>query len=120
MSMNSSRLITRGYCPIKFEPLKGKDWQTVLDSGIKVMEEMGFKVQIGSGNLLGLVREKDGYIHHDTDLDLDVFIKPGEEEKTIKLVDEITKQLHLKGFKLAITNTYNDGKPMQMAYIHGR
>ena len=70
--LSSEHLYTQNYPGLVIEPLEGKPWQRVMDLGIKLLEQVGFEWQLGSGTLLGIVREEDGYIHYDTDIDIDI------------------------------------------------
>lgn len=116
MPLRSKNLVVQVHNRFTMDAMEGKDWQPVMNKGISIMNDYGFVVQPGSGTLLGLVREPDFYIHHDTDIDIDVIITDNDEvkpERILKLVDAFKAQ----GFSLIRTQHYL-GLPMQVAFIH--
>lgn len=112
--LESDYLVTHGYPVMVFEPLDGKPWQEVLDRGCQVLDDCQHEWQLGSGTLLGIVREEDGYIHHDTDLDLDIIIRDPQFAKSKR--EETIERFEAAGFKLGRTQSHN-GLPMQLAFI---
>ncbi|MAH48759.1 hypothetical protein CMI37_23230 [Candidatus Pacearchaeota archaeon] len=117
--LKSEHLTTTTYPGLVIEPMLGKDWQPVLNLALKILGESGFEYQLGSGTLLGMVREKDGFIHHDTDLDIDI-IERGEDNYISSLserLETVVASFLDKGFKLVRTQFYI-GLPMQVAFIY--
>tara|TARA_Y100000310_G_scaffold337398_2_gene424389 strand:- start:948 stop:1568 length:621 start_codon:yes stop_codon:yes gene_type:complete len=115
--LRSEYLKVTNYPALKLglEQMEGKDWQPILDKGIKILNDCGFEWQLGSGTLLGMVREKDNYIHHDTDLDIDIIERDitDLQERIDKLMDSFLSS----GFKLIRTQLYT-GLPMQIAFVY--
>ena len=124
--LRSEYLTITNYPGLVIEPMLGKDWQPVLDLAIKLLEENGFEYQLGSGTLLGIVREKDGFIHHDTDLDIDIIERyedggwdcQGNYIQTLsERIENVVDSFLENGFKLVRTQFYIE-LPMQVAFIY--
>ncbi len=115
--IRSEHLKTKNYPGLVIEKMQGKPWQKIMDLGLKILNEYQFDCQPGSGTLLGLVREDDGYIHYDTDIDIDVI----EQEKNKDSFDErltgMVKSFKENGFTVARTQFYT-WRPSQIAFIH--
>lgn len=94
---------------IIIEPLKGKP---VLEM-MRVIRDMLFgyrmKYWFSAGTTLGLVREEQGFINHDTDIDLEVLITDNEAHQILDLMIST-------GFKLVRRMDWN-GKFMQLAFL---
>jgi len=114
--MRSNKLVIKNVGPFNVEPLEGKEWQRILDKGIDIVYDAGFVSLLGGGTLLGMIREKDHYIHHDTDLDVELMIDeytPEIEEMFKKLIN----LMNLGGFELIRTQHYGVC-PTQLAFFH--
>jgi len=106
--MQSNRLKQKDYPSLIIQPLDGKPVFDVMKKGAKILDGLNIKWQLGSGTLLGFVREDDGYIKHDTDLDFDVVTSLPREEIEYAFIQE--------GFLLCREQIYDD-QPMQLAFI---
>ena len=97
------------------ECIHGKDWEGVLKIGTDKME--GLNWQLGYGTLLGAVREKDHYIHHEIDLDVDILI---EDLKDCERIEQLHKDLLADGFTLLRTQTFQYDRELCMsaAFMH--
>ena len=115
MTLQSKFLKTVNYPGLVIEEMEGKDWQPIMDRAIKLLERCDMEYQLGSGTLLGMIREDDGYIHHDTDIDLDIIIRP--EEDVFPKAIQFRQEMIAHGFRLVRTQSYT-GLPMQEAFIH--
>jgi len=115
--LNSEHLIVKNLKDFPIEKMEGKDWQPVLDKGIKILDEHGMNWQLGSGTLLGIIREKDGYIHHDTDIDIDIMINSVDKDLHNARVDGIVQDFEKNGFELVRLQLYAF-LPMQVAFLH--
>lgn len=90
---------------ITAEPLKGKDVLPVLEAGCKILKDVPH--WLSAGTMLGLYRD-DGFIPHDTDLDVGAI---GE------LPEEVKQEFPKQGFKL-IRIMKSELGTMQTAYMH--
>lgn len=120
MMLKSKYLTPCNYGTFNIESLEGKDWQPVMDEGISITTQVWSNYQLGSGTLLGMIREDDGYIHHDTDIDIDIMIEdPDNAEKEAVVC---LKLMNNHGFKIVRTQVYHDPRygnlPIQLAFIH--
>jgi len=115
-NLKSEHLVIKNFCKIAIEPMEGKDWLPIMTNGLQILEKHGFECQLGSGTLLGWIREEDKYIHHDTDIDIDVIVRDDGDEFHTR-VDNMYEEFIENGFKLIRTQFY-DGLPMQVAFMH--
>ena len=103
------------YFPIILNRLDRVCWQPVLKQGNDVVDKYFKNWQLGFGTLLGAVREKDQYIHHDFDLDIDVIVYPDEEDK----IQDFNNEMEDNGFYLIRTQLFDyigDELVMSLAY----
>ena len=118
--LQSKYLTVQNYDGLVIEAMAGKDWKPILELGVKLLEQNHFECQLGSGTLLGAIREDDHLIHHDTDIDIDIIVK--NPKQVLKKTNNIIKKFSEEGFKVVRTQIYhhpNYGQlPIQVAFIH--
>lgn len=108
--------IAKNYNAIVTEPLEGKDWEKILHIGTQKLDKLGFNWQLGWGTLLGAVREKEQYIKHEIDLDVDILVPEIDKDYTER-VEELTENFLNNGFILLRTQVY-DNLQMSSAFLH--
>lgn len=99
--------------PYNVIPLKNTDPLPVLVEGLELIDKHKLNAVIGGGTLLGFYRD-NGFIPHDTDVDVDLFVDiPDYQDKIIQMI----RDFEANGFLLIRTQTYKNDKPMQIAFI---
>lgn len=85
-----------------------------LDKGIEILRKVGLKPWASAGTALGLVRDYT-FIRHDTDIDLEAFIR----NPSVDLTNSILNELKINGFEPIRTVFYGNTKemPMQIATV---
>ena len=91
------------------EPLKGKPVFEEMDNTMKLIPST-IMYWFSAGTALGLVREPEGYIEWDTDIDLEINIIKGDEPSIIKTIFE------QKGYELVRTMKSEEGI-IQYAFV---
>ncbi len=95
------------------EKLLGKDWESILRKGVKIIDNNKIYWQLGYGTLLGAIREKNHFIAHELDLDVDLIINKKEIDKLVSLREELLKN----DFSFIQSQSY-DNMPMSMAFVY--
>lgn len=94
--------------PVAFEPLGNKPVLDVMSNTQQLLLKIRVPFWFSAGTTLGLVREKDKYIKHDTDIDLEALTQDAEAIKQLMLSS---------GYDLRRTQMY-EGRYMQQAYVY--
>ena len=118
MPLQSKNLLVKVHKNFSIEPMGGKDWVPVLRQGCDFLLDNNIQWQLGSGTLLGVIREPDGLIHHDTDIDIDIIVSPVDVSFKEKLINTL-KDFTSNGYTIVRTQHYL-GKPMQIAFLHDK
>lgn len=92
------------------EALGDKPVLDIMKDGCEVLDFLGVTYWVSAGSTLGLVREREGYIKYDTDIDVEVLCDEKFDE--LKLRDTMLDN----GFKI-IRRMTNDNDVMQLAFI---
>jgi len=93
-----------------YEDLRGKDVLPFMSDLQDLLNSTNLNWWWSAGTVLGLVREKEGYILHDKDIDLEVEIKTGDEPQ------ELIKLFNNEGYKTVLFNKTNN-KNTQLVFL---
>lgn len=93
-----------------YEELRGKNVMSEMVKIQNIMFSLGMNWWFSAGTVLGLVREPQGYILHDKDIDLEIQIRSGLEFTRLKFI------MDLIGYKL-IREVHVNNHLCQLAFI---
>jgi len=92
-------------------------WRATMAKGIKIADEYFKNWQLGYGTLLGAVREKEQYIKHDIDIDVDVLLTNLKGDDNIEEYDEAMVEAGFAPLRTQWFNYNGEKLIMSLAYI---
>lgn len=83
--------------PFPYEELRGKNPLKLMREVQAALEQAGVDFWFGAGTTLGLVREEQGFINHDKDVDLEVVLTPENEKAITQAMETLSCPLVVEG-----------------------